>query len=162
MVRRRPGVRRRRGERGYALMVALFVAVVAMTAAAIILLAYAQDVRLERLREADVQLASLCDAGVARALAELARDPSWNGSADEELDHGTYSVEITRPDDPQKREVHARAHFGPTRRAVLALVDLSSGRPRVIAWQPEGGDLSGANWRGDGPVLSPNEGRELP
>lgn len=147
-------VTRRRGERrdGYVLVVVLFASLVAMTAAALVLGAYAHDTRLFSLRDADLHLTALCDAGLALALAELDRNEAWNGIDAQALDRGTFGVEVGWPGPPGLRRVQVAGQYRGLRRRVVALVDLTAGRPRVVSWSPEGSD----------PFVVAGEGRERP
>lgn len=126
--------RSRRCQRGYALVLALFVLVITLTVGGAIALAL--QFRMERLRRetATVHLGALLDGGVSRALAELRDDPSWRGTGGSiPLGDGVYTVRTELVGIDLIR-IRLSAVWGREGRAAIA--DYSRIEREIVAWQP--------------------------
>lgn len=129
--------RRRAGSSGHVLLVALFVIAMTMAASAILAGALGHRMWLVRQDARHLHLTALADAGVARALAELSRDPSYRGTERAvPLGDGTYAVAV-RPSGPFTVAIEVRATYGGGGRAARAEATL---RPslEVTRWEPIG------------------------
>ncbi len=124
-------------EQGYALVTALVVIALMMSAGA--LLAASLQFRMWLLRQEvqGIHLTALTDAGLAMALDRFSLSHFWDGVGEQSLDGGTYAVEVAMGDQAMTRVVTVNATWGPGRRAARAVVRLSDFLPpRVISWQP--------------------------
>ena len=130
-------VRRLRREKGYALVTALVVIALMMSAGA--LLAASLQFRMWLLRQEvqGIHLTTLTDSGLALALDRLSRSHFWDGVRDQSLDGGTFNVTVEKGDQAMTRVVTVDATWGRARRAARAVVRLSDYLPpRVISWAP--------------------------
>ncbi len=121
--------------RGYALTLALVLMVVTLAAAALLAGALRHQTWELTQEEVALHLTSLCDAGLAEAMARLSVNPGWSGLLDEPLDRGTFTV-VVENRDRLTRSVTVRARYRTGKRAVEALVQLNaSTSPRVVSWR---------------------------
>ncbi len=133
MVRREKA----RREQGYALVMALVVIALMLSAGA--LLAASLQFRMWLLRQEvqGIHLTALTDAGVALALDRLSLSHFWDGVDEQSLGAGTFVVEVDMGAQAMTRVVTVHATWGPARRGARAVVRLSDFvPPRVISWRP--------------------------
>jgi hypothetical protein len=126
-----PGVR---GERGAALLLVLFVLLVAWTATLLASVAISIDLRSERADQRRVRLTVLADSALAEALAALAGDPYAAGRPWHPFGGGEIRATIGDVDD-LARTVTAAARAGGVERTVVARVVLGGGGPTVTEWR---------------------------
>ena len=125
---------------GYVLIVAIFVILIVMTAALLVVLALNHQMWLYRQERQDVQLRAMIDGALAKALANLWRDPDYAGTSEPFAD-GTITIE-TRKVDGLTVEVTVRATYWGGARAARATVRIDRGPwevrspPRVLVWKP--------------------------
>jgi len=129
-----------RRQRGYVLIVALFVLIVLMSAAALIASSLAYRMWSFRQETQAVHLSSLLDSALAKALANLWSNPGYGGVSDESFGDGTISIEV-RPAELTTVEVVVKASYWGARRAARAVVELDKNyppkfSPEVHVWQP--------------------------
>ena len=123
-----------RRQRGAALMSALFLVLVFVTAGALV---HAAGQRRDAAQRQDVQRAQTfwaAEGGVEHARAALARDPSWSGGT---VDVGTHVVSIAvsplGTDSDADREITVDVPGTAPTRLVVRLA-LGPGLPSVVAW----------------------------
>ncbi len=129
-----------RGQRGHVLIVALFVIIVLMTAAALVASSLAYRMWSFRQEAQAVRLTALLDAALAKALANLWSNPDYGGVSAEPFGDGTITIEV-RPADLTTVEVVVKASYWGGRRAARAVVLLDKEYPveyppEVKVWQP--------------------------
>ena len=153
-------VRRRADAYGYLLIVALFVILVAMSAALLVSASIHRQSRAYLRERQQVELTAMTDAALALALSSLSVDTDFTGatrsfgptggSRGRDVGAGTIEIEVRADplDDPKVRLVVVRAAFGASGRAAQARVcvkpdpspneELCDGRrrPWVIEWEP--------------------------
>jgi hypothetical protein len=127
---------RRPGERGAALLLVLFVLVVAWSATLVAAASLADDLRSARADHRRLRLTVLTDAALAEALAELAGDPYATGLPWHPFAGGEIACRIGDIDDLE-RTVTASARIGGVERTVIAQVVLAPWGPAVAGWQVE-------------------------
>ena len=124
-------------ERGYALVTALVVIALMMSAGALLAASLQYRMSLLRREVQDIHLNALTDAGLAFALDGLSATHDWPGAGEQPLGDGTFAVEVEMGDEVMTRIVTVSAARGPSGRAARAVVRLSDYfPPRVIAWRP--------------------------
>ncbi len=126
----------KRRDRGYALITALVVIALMMSAGA--LLAASLQLRMWLLRQEvqDIHLTALTDAGLAFALDRFSLSHFWNGIGEQSLGEGTFAVAVEYGEKPMTRVVTVTAYRGSAARAARAVVLLSDYfPPRVVSWQ---------------------------
>ena len=122
-------VRRRRGrpsprERGFALLITLFVATFTLAAGALTASALVLRMELLRQQERDLRLTALVDAAMARSLAELARDPGWSGTGGiVPWSGGTFRVQASWVHSNQI-DVEIQVAYGGMGRGAQAVVEI--------------------------------------
>lgn len=120
---------------GYALLLALVVIFLTYIALALVFAALALRLRQFQLETQAIHLVALSDAGMAEALAGLARDPGFSGRPRHELDHGSIASQV-EPVSSKVFRVTTQASYAGRGRGAQALVRLDvPGQPRVVAWQ---------------------------
>ncbi|MCP4660829.1 MAG: hypothetical protein GY856_35955 [bacterium] len=129
-----------RGRRGHALIVALFVIIVLMTAAALVASSLAYRMWSFRQETQAVRLTALLDGALAKALANLWSNPGYGGVPAESFGDGTITIEV-RPADLTTVEVVVKASYWGGRRAARAVVRLDKNyppafSPEVKVWEP--------------------------
>ena len=127
-------LQKRRRERGAALLVMLFVLVVAWTATLLVAVALATDLRAAREDRRRTELAVLVDSALAESLAALALDRYATGFGWHDLGAGEIAATIGDVNG-DFRTVHAWARAGGAQRAIVATVQLRPARPVVVAWR---------------------------
>ncbi len=125
---------------GYVFLVALFVILVLMTAALLVAAALHRQHRLYRYERQNVALMAIADGALAKALAQLWRDPDYGGTTEPFAD-GAFSIE-TRRLNSLTVEVTVRATYWNGARAARATVRIDRSPPhrrkppRVLVWEP--------------------------
>lgn len=122
-------------ERGAALLLVLFVLVIAWTATLLVSVALAVDLRTARSDQRRLQLTTLCDSALAEALAELDRDRYATGIGWHEYGKGEIASRIGDVNGAQ-RTVRASARVGGVERTIVATVVLFPSGPQVHGWRP--------------------------
>ncbi len=124
-------------QRGYALITALVVIALMMSAGALLAASLQFRMWLVRQEVQGIHLTALTDAGVALALDRLSLSHFWSGIGPQTLGEGTFDVTVEMGDQAMTRVVTVTANWGPAGRAVRAVVQLSDYfPPKVISWQP--------------------------
>lgn len=131
-------VRRRRSERGYALLTALVILL--LVSISLALLAAALQVRMRLIRqEAEIlQLGALSDAALAEALYNLTYDQDFSGKDEHDFGSGKIASEVERITTERYR-VRARAIYAGTERTVEAEVLRTYQGARVVKWRRDPG-----------------------
>ncbi|HEY0781962.1 MAG TPA: hypothetical protein VGE98_05890, partial [Thermoanaerobaculia bacterium] len=124
---------RRRGERGYALLLALFVIFLLSLALALVGLSLELRLRLLQKEARDLTLEVLTDAALAEALARLSQDPTFSGANAHAYGGGTLSSQV-RPAGVNVYTVLAVAGYAGRVRAIQATVQSFGGRTAVVNW----------------------------
>lgn len=126
--------RRPRGERGEALLLALFVLL--LLGISLALLALSMRIRLEEQQREirRVRLELLLDGVVAETLGRLAIDPRFSGVAPRRAGAGEGWSEVASIG-PVLARVHVSATLGPRSVDGTALVRVVPGPPRVLTWR---------------------------
>lgn len=127
-------VRRRRSQRGYALLTALVILL--LVSIALSLLAAGLQVRLRLVRqEAQIlQLGALSDAALAEALYNLTYDRHFTGKDEHDFGGGTISSEVEHIAAEQYL-VRATATYAGSERTVEAEVWRTYKGARVVRWR---------------------------
>lgn len=121
-------------ERGTALLMVLFLLVMATTAGLLLSVALSVDLREQKEDARRLRLAVLVDSALEEALAALSTNPDAGGYAAHEFGGGTLESLIRiRPDG--RREVAARATYAGLERTVVAEIVFDFAGPRVLAWR---------------------------
>jgi len=126
--------RRRRGEAGFGLLMALMV--IFLLSIALALLAASLQLRMRLVRE-DAQtviLTALADAAVAEAVANLAQNPGYTGAPAHDFGHGKIATQVNSLG-PGLFDVVATATYAGRTRAVEAEVFRAPGIARVRRWR---------------------------
>lgn len=131
-------VRRRRSERGYALLTALVILL--LVSISLALLAAALQVRMRLIRqEAEIlQLGALADAALAEALYNLTYDRDFPGKDEHDFGRGKIASEVERIAGERYR-VRAKAIYAGNERAVEAEVVRTYQGARVVRWRRDPG-----------------------
>jgi type II secretory pathway pseudopilin PulG len=126
--------RRRRGEAGFGLLMALMV--IFLLSIALALLAASLQLRMRLVREdaQTVVLTALADAAVAEAVANLARNPDYAGAPAHDFGHGRIGTQVSSPG-PGLFDVVATATYAGRTRTVEAEVFRAPGIARVRRWR---------------------------
>lgn len=127
--------RQRDSERGTALLMVLFLLVLATTAGLLLSVALTVDLREQKDDARRMRLAALVDSALAEALAALAANPDAGGYAPHDFGGGTLESRIATLPDGSK-EATARATYAGLERTVVAEVVFDTGRFRVRTWSP--------------------------
>jgi hypothetical protein len=124
----------RRGESGYAVMMALVV--ILLLSIALDLLAASLQLRLRLVREdaESVILSALSDAAVAEAAANLAQSAYYSGSPEHEFGGGKIASRV-QPASSGIFEVIATSAYAGRTRTVEAEVVRAPGTARVRRWR---------------------------
>jgi hypothetical protein len=125
---------RSRRQRGAALLYVLFLLVLTTTAGMLLSTALSIDLRLRKEESLRVRVAPLLDSAVAEAMAALAVDPGARGFEAHPFAAGEIESDVLVLD-ATRREIHARARYGPVERIVVVEVELGPGGPRVLSWR---------------------------
>lgn len=127
-------VRRRRSERGYALLTALVILL--LVSISLALLAAALQVRMRLIRqEAEIlQLGALADAALAEALYNLTYDQDFSGKDEHDFGRGQIASEVERIT-AERYRVRARAIYAGNERTVEAEVVRTYQGARVVRWK---------------------------
>ncbi len=127
-------MRSRQSEKGAALLLVLFMLVLATTAGLLLSVALVVDLSEERADARRMRLGALVDSALEEALAALSTNPDAGGYATHEFGGGTLESRIvTLPDG--RKEATARATYAGLERSVVAEIVLDPA-PRVITWRP--------------------------
>ncbi len=121
-------------ERGAALLMILFVLVVAWTATLLISIALSVDLRSGRADQRRLRLTVLADSALAEALAALATDPYAGGEPWHSFGGGEIGSSVGDIDG-SSRTVRAAARIGGVERTVVARVVLGAWGPQVTGWE---------------------------
>ncbi len=124
----------RQAEAGQALLLALVVLVLSLTALALLAAALARGQRSVRDEARELQLIALADAALAEALAHLAQDRYHRGLGERELGDGWIASRV-EPLAGDRVRVVVTARYGGASRAAEAQVRLTLAGPRVVAWR---------------------------
>lgn len=127
-------MRRRRSERGYALLTTLVILL--LVSISLALLAAALQVRMRLIRqEAEIlQLGALSDAALAEALYNLTYDRDFPGKDEHDFGNGRIASEVERIAAEQYR-VRATAIYAGEKRTVEAEVLRTYQGARVVRWK---------------------------
>lgn len=126
-----------RSESGAALLYALLLLVISMTAGSLIAVSLAVEARTRREDAVRIRSAALLDSAVVEALADLAVDPDSRGFEAHAFGGGEIESEIFAITAAQ-RAILARAKYGPLERRATVEVVLEASGPRVIGWEAGG------------------------
>lgn len=128
------------GNAGYVVIVALFVILIAMTAALLVAASLHQKSWLYLQERRNVQLTAMADAALAKALSSLWRDPNYGGGSEPFAD-GTITIQIEKVNGLTV-DVTVAATYGGGGRAARARVRIDRDPPdrrdppRVLRWEP--------------------------
>jgi type II secretory pathway pseudopilin PulG len=126
-------VSRSRGERGYALLTALFVLFLLAIALELVATALLLRLRAARAEAEATALAALSDAALAESLAHLAADPAYRGAAAHPYGGGAIGSRVEFLG-VGRFEVRAAAGFAGRLRVVRAVVARGGGGAWVLSW----------------------------
>lgn len=127
--------RKDRAQRGAALLMVLFMLVMAATAGLLLSVALSVDLREQKEDARRMRLAALADSALEEALAALSVNPDAGGYAVHEFGGGTLESRIlTLPSG--RKEATARATYAGLEREVVAEIVFESGKPRILTWVP--------------------------
>ena len=133
-MKRRAFRRSQGGESGHALIFALFVIILALTAGALIATTFQLRMNLVRQQEADLQVTALCDAALAMALAELEERASYSGTGGTvPFANGEIRVDVEKVS-YRRVTVDVEGSYAGRRRAARADVQLQP--TLLLDWQP--------------------------
>ena len=122
-------------ERGAALLIVLFLLVMATTAGLLISVALTVDLRAQKDEARRIRLGALVDSALEEAIAALSANPDAGGYAEHEFGGGSLESRIeTLPDG--RKQATATAIYAGLERSVVAEIVFASGGPRVLSWQP--------------------------
>jgi hypothetical protein len=124
---------RRGGERGYALLTALFVLFILAIALELVASALLLRLRAARDDAEATALAALSDAALAESIAHLAADPAYRGAAAHPYAGGTIGSRVEFLG-VGRFEVRAAALFAGRLRVVSARVARGGGGAWVLSW----------------------------
>jgi len=126
---------RRRTERGFALLTAVFVLFLLSVVLALMAASLHLRLRLVRQEAATLTLTALSDAALAEAVANLATNTSFRGRSEHPYGGGALAsrVEFVAP---HRYRVTARAAYAGRDREVEADVLRTPGLIRVLRWRP--------------------------
>jgi hypothetical protein len=142
---RRTRIGRASRQDGYALLLALVVIFLVFIALALVFAALALRLRQAQLETQTVHLVALSDAGMAEALAGLARDPGFPGTPWHELARGSVSSQI-EPVSSKIFRVTTQVSYAGRGRGAQAMVQMDApGQLRVMSWQRIAPESSGSN-----------------
>jgi hypothetical protein len=129
-------------ERGFALLVGIFV--VALVGVSVLLVLQYLQVRVDELRleERTVTLTALTDAALAETLARLDTDPAFPGLGRRAFGRGAIASRVVATSGNGRR-VAAEARFGRWRGLLEATVELGPSGPRVASWERRQGPAPG-------------------
>jgi len=133
VVRRRGRRRGGAGERGFALVTALFVLFVLAIAMELVAAALLLRMRASRADAQDAALAALADAALAETLAHLAADPAYAGVPAHPFAGGRIASRVEFLG-IGRFEVRAAAGLAGRLRTVKARVERGGGTAWVVAW----------------------------
>jgi hypothetical protein len=124
---------RRHAQSGYGLLLAI--AAMALVAVAVMTASQLLQTRFDefRVEERQVALTALTDAALAETLAGLAASPAFAGVPEHVFAQGRIGSTV-RPFGPGTVEVTARGTRHDASARVVAEVDLSGPRPKVLRW----------------------------
>ena len=126
----------RKREKGFALIVALFVMVITLSAGAMIAGSIGYRMWLVRQESRNLHLTAITDAGLSEALAELSVDPTYPGTQGAvPFGDGTFTI-LSELVGGGEAEVEVRATYAGGGRAARARVTLFP--LRVTSWTPMG------------------------
>ena len=152
---------RDRGERGVALLLALFVVFLLSLALALVGLSLQLRMRLVQKESRDLRLELLTDAALSEALANLAQDRSFTGLAEHPFGGGTLASHL-QPQGVNLYSVLATAGYGGRLRAIQATVHSGDGTTEVVAWRRLDLVTGGAGGTGDAGGTGPGGGAVAP
>lgn len=122
-------------ERGAALLMVLFLLVLATTSGLLLSVALTVDLREQKEDARRMRLGALVDSALEEALAALSANPDAGGYAEHEFGGGTLESRIvTLPDG--RKEATARATYAGLERTVVAEIVFTGGGVRVLTWVP--------------------------
>jgi hypothetical protein len=123
------------GEAGAALLMVLFLLVLATTAGLLLSVALTVDLREQKEDARRMRLGALADSALEEALAALSSNPDAGGYAVHEFGGGTLESRIvTLPDG--RKEATARATYAGLERSVVAEIVFAAEGPRILTWVP--------------------------
>lgn len=127
-------VRRRRSQRGYALLTALLILL--LVSISLSLLAAALQVRLRLVQQEaeSLQLSALSDAALAEALYNLTYDQNFSGKEEHEFGGGKITSEVEQIG-AERYRVLATAIYAGSKRTVEAEVWRTYRGARVVKWR---------------------------
>lgn len=124
-----------RNERGAALLMVLFLLVLATTAGLLLSVALSVDLREQKEDARRMRLGALIDSALEEALAALSANPDAGGYAAHEFGGGTLESRIvTLPDG--RKEATGRATYAGLERSVVAEIVFGPEGPRILTWVP--------------------------
>jgi len=125
--------RKRTGEGGFALLLALVVILLVSIALALLAAGLQIRMRLVRQEELTLQLLALSDAAVAETLSSLTYDPYFDGVEEQSFGGGRIASTVKFLG-PGRFEVLASATYAGRERVVRAEVVRDPAGTRVVAW----------------------------
>jgi len=136
--------RRVERESGAALLMVLFLLVLAATAGLLLSVALSVDLREQKEEARRMRLAALADSALAEALAALSSNPDAGGYGVHDFGGGTLESRIvTLPDG--RKQATARATYAGLERSIVAEIVLVAGEPRILTWVPGRTRVAGAS-----------------
>lgn len=127
-------MKRRRGERGLALMMALLVLLLVALASALLATELHRQQRQVRHEAGGLELRALADAALAETLAELALDSNFGGVVEHEFARGRIASTVETLAS-NRWLVRAEGRFGLRVRVVEAEVRRSGTQLQVVRWE---------------------------
>lgn len=127
----------RRSESGAALIYALLLLVLTITAGSLLAISLAVEARTRRDDARRIRVAALLDSAAVEAIADLAVDSDARGFETHAFGGGEIESEILVISSTQ-RAILVRARYGAFERRATVEVVLEAGEPRVVAWTPAG------------------------
>jgi hypothetical protein len=131
------------GEAGAALLMVLFLLVLATTAGLLLSVALTVDLREQKEDARRMRLGALADSALEEALAALSSNPDAGGYAVHEFGGGTLESRIVTLPDGLKQAT-ARATYAGLERSVVAEIAMVAGEPRILTWVPGRTRVAGA------------------
>lgn len=122
-------------ERGAAMLMVLFLLVLATTAGLLLSVALTVDLREQREDARRLRLSALVDAALEEALAALSANPDAGGYRQHDFGEGTLESRIlTLPDG--RKEATARATYAGLERSVVAQIVFTPRGPEILTYRP--------------------------
>lgn len=125
----------RNSERGAALLLVLFLLVMATTAGLLISVALTVDLRAQKDEARRIRLGALVDSALEEAVAALSANPDAGGYTAHDFGGGSLESRIENLPDGRKQAT-AKATYAGLERSVVAEIVYAPDGPRILTWQP--------------------------